>query len=154
MRLIVLSLIWVVSAPSQASRSCDYFYVEMAGWFLPIPDGYYLRSLEKSDASFYMNFDDIDCHPGNPDARCERGESGFRLSYHDEIYVSGEHRWDRLDDWGGFSKYRAKRSAMEGMEFEMVMYIRNDMTLSLVGSGKFMDEYQTLLDECAWEMQQ
>ena len=23
-----------------------------------------------------------------------------------------------------------------------------------IGSGKFMDEYQTLLDECAWEMQQ
>ena len=153
MRFLLLVFFVFSSASISARSGCEYFYIEMGDWFLPIPNGYYLRSIEDSDLSFYITFDDIDCHPGNPESICKKGESGFRVSFHDEVSASGVERWNRLDDWEGFSKYRAKKSALEGVGFEMVMYVRDGKTLSLVGSKDILDEYQELLDECAWEME-
>ena len=119
---------------------------------MPVPSGYYLRSADIGDFGLYMTFDNLDCHPGNQKAACKDGGSGFQVSYFDEVLVRGEERWDRQDDWNNFSKYRAKRSELEDIPFEIVMYIKDEVTFSLISTKDAISDYQLLLDECAWEI--
>lgn len=44
-----------------------------------------------ADAGLYVTFDDVDCHPGNPEGRCENGGSGFQVAYFDgKKSITGE----------------------------------------------------------------
>ena len=153
MRVLLSIFLLVFSASPNARPSCDFFYVEIGRWLMPIPNGYYLRSADVGDFGLYMTIDSVDCHPGNPEALCKRNKSGFQISYFDEISVRGDARWDKLDDWNGFSRYRAKDSELEDIPFDIIMYIMDGVTFSLIANQDVIDEYQSSLDECAWVME-